>query len=150
MDFTREIELLEREILFLYKTLAGYGYFMGDISPLMTPWFALEDCYKALLSEETEPWVSEGALLLAVTILWGQRDGAHSIDAKELARIDAMVQEIRVRSERTEEIAKVVDLIKYEGDESLVSHHSRMLYRKYVVGYLKALASLAEESDEAS
>jgi hypothetical protein len=144
MVIAEEFDLLEREILFLYKTLANYGYFMGDMWPLFIPWRTFENSYEHVVAE-AEPWLIEGSLLIALTVLWGARDGAHSIDKEESSRISLMIEKIRSHSERTEEISRVIDLIKEETDEGMVASRSQAIYQKYVVGYLKSLACMAEE-----
>jgi hypothetical protein len=146
MEPTVRIGLLEREILFLYKMLASYGYFMGDVAPIAAPWRIFEGDLDALVVEEVEPWVRDGALLLALTVLWGVRDGAHSIDVGESARIAAMVEKLRPCSENTEEIAQAIDLIAYGEDENLLVRRSQNLYEKHVVGFLTTLAASAVES----
>lgn len=144
-----DIELLEREILFLYKTLAEYGYFMGDLWPRIAPWQIFEGNYEHVLAE-AEPWVIEGALLLALTVLWGNRDGAHSIRDEELSRISMTIRRLRPYSDRTEEIAHAIDLVRDERDEGRAANCSNAIYHKYVVGYLKKLADLAAASPRPS
>jgi hypothetical protein len=143
MAIEENIELLEREILFLYKTLSEYGYFMGDLWPRLAPWHVFEEDYEQVLLE-AEPWVVEGALLLALTVLWGNRDGAHSISNEELSRISLMTRSLRPYSERTAEIARAIDSVEKESDEGLAADCSRSIYQEYVVGYLKNLADLAD------
>lgn len=150
MKATVEVESLEREILFLYKTLADYGYFMGDMAPRVMPWRVFGDDRGGMLLEDAEPWLIEGSLLLALTVLWGERDHAHSIDGVEAARIISMIEALRSRSERTAEIAAVIDMVRHEQDDDVVVRRSQSLFQKYVVGYLKSLAALAEGNSQSS
>lgn len=150
MNATVEVESLEREILFLYKTLADYGYFMGDMAPRVMPWRVFGDDRGAVLLKDAEPWLTEGSLLLALTVLWGERDRAHSIDGVEAAKITSMIEALRSHSERTAEIAAVIDMVRHEQDDDVVVRRSQSLYRKYVVGYLKDLAARAADNAQSS
>lgn len=123
------IEKLEAEVARMFEMLSEYDYFMGDWSPLTAPWSTMNPDYGEIWTSGGA-YLSEGALLMALTVLWGTHDQAHSISQDELSKIYGMVEGLRNFSDRTKEIARVIDLL--QGDEAELIRRSNKLFQKYV------------------
>jgi hypothetical protein len=124
------IARLRGEIATVRSILVEYGHFMGDHRPTTSPWQLLEADPGAF--DALEPELAEGALLVALTVLWGARDGAHTIASADLAVIRTMTSALKAASPRASAIADVIRLVDSAASEEECEMRSRALMTEHL------------------
>lgn len=123
-----QVAQLRAEFSTLRDLLCDYGDFMGDYWPSIAPWRLEAAEYPALVSAG----LAEGSLLIALNVLWGIRDGAHTISPDDQAAIDAMTLALRDASALSAVIAGVIDLVESDASEAACAIASSSLLREHM------------------